>query len=73
MNSLVAALLSGLSSAALSVFARLISKKMFEELLERLIIAGVDMLADKTESKMLDDVAAIVKKQLEDKGNEPTA
>ena len=69
MSALITVLISSLSEAALAVFARLITKKMFEKLLERLIIAGVNKLAEETNSPLLDEVAAVVKKQLEEKPN----
>lgn len=67
MSTLITALLSALSSAALSVFARLISRAMFEKLLEQLILSGVQRLADKTDSQLLDQVAVIVRAELEKK------
>lgn len=65
MPAIVAALLSTLSSAALAVIAKLISQPMFERLLERLIVAGVDRLAEETASPLLHDVAKIVRERLE--------
>ena len=63
--SLITLLLSALSQAVLAVFAKLISKAMFEKLLEKIIITGVNQLAEKTNSKLLDDIAVIVKAELE--------
>lgn len=65
MNSILVSLLAAMSQAALAVFAKLITKGMFEKLFERLILSGCQYLADKTDSPLLDQVAAIVKGQLE--------
>lgn len=61
MSAIFAALLSSMSQAALAVIARLVSRPLFEKIFERLIVAGVDYLADHTESRLIDDVAVIVK------------
>jgi hypothetical protein len=65
MSALVTVLLSSMSTAALAVFARLITRSMFERLFEQLIKAGVQYLADKTDSPLLDQVSEIVKAELE--------
>lgn len=61
----VASLLSAMSSAALAVIARLVSKPMFEKLFERLIVAGVNYLDEKTESALIAEIARIVRDQVE--------
>ncbi len=66
MNALIAALLSGLSQAALFIIAKFVTKEFFVDILERLIIAGVDYLDDKTASPMIADIAVIVKARLRD-------
>jgi hypothetical protein len=65
MGPIIAGLAGAASSAALAVIARLISQKMFEKLFEALIKQGVQYLADHTESPVLDQVAAIVKAELD--------
>ena len=64
MGSIVAGLLSAVSSAALAVIARLVSQAMFEKILERLVVAAVDYVDEKTESPLIADIAAAVKKQV---------
>lgn len=65
MSAIITALLSAMSAAALSVFARVISRSMFEKLFETLLKSGVQYLADKTDSPLVDQVAAIVRAELE--------
>lgn len=57
---------TSLSRAALAIIAKLLTQKFFEKLLEQLIVSGVQKLADKTDSPLLDQVAAIVNEQLKE-------
>lgn len=59
-----AALLTGLSSAALSILARLASKEIIENILETLVRKGAVYLAAKTGNTVDDEIARIIAERL---------
>jgi hypothetical protein len=58
-------ILSGLSAAALSIVARLVTKEVFEKILIMLIKRGASYLASKTENTTDDEIVAEIIKRLD--------
>lgn len=60
----MAAIGAALLSAALSITGKLLTQKMFEVLMVRLLVATLDKIKDSTSNTLDDEMVADIKKRL---------
>lgn len=60
-----ASIITGLTSAAFSVFGKLVSQSLFEKIITKLSVSMLRKLAASTENKLDDEVVADVVAKLE--------
>ena len=59
-----ASVFAGLTSATLSVFSSILTKRMFESLVRKTLIAVITKVVASTENKVDDDMVAPILKEL---------
>jgi len=63
---MIAALISGLTSASLSVLGSLISKKMFESIIRKMLLALLTKIVASTENTVDDDLIKPILEKLKE-------